>query len=146
VVVLRRLLRLHHAVLPSALQAPCPRLFSILALHPVCPFFCTMRPPQIKGMSNSDLTFEILGARSKLVDCGVPEADIAGFRAPFLSSDIADRTFLYENGFKYDRCEAARKQQQAAAHEQPHLAWLACGTAYVFCCRPCMAATSITSV
>lgn len=62
----------------------------------------TQTHPSIKGMSNSDLTFEILGARSKLVDCGVPEADIAGFRAPFLSSDIADRTFLYENGFKYD--------------------------------------------
>ncbi|EFN51596.1 hypothetical protein CHLNCDRAFT_139978 [Chlorella variabilis] len=56
----------------------------------------------LKGLKESKLEEEVLGARSDLVACGVPQGDVAGMRAPFLNSDAAVRQVLSENGFLYD--------------------------------------------
>ncbi len=46
---------------------------------------------------------QVLGGRRQLADCGVPEGDIVGFRAPFLSVDPQLRRVLHDGGFLYDR-------------------------------------------
>lgn len=43
-------------------------------------------------------------ARAALVDCGIPAAAVAGFRAPFLQTRAAVRAALFNNSFVYDRC------------------------------------------
>lgn len=60
---------------------------------------------------------EVVGARRQLAECGVPEQDIVGFRAPYLFVDPQLREVLHENGFLYDRCAPA-----ADSLQQPRLA------------------------
>jgi hypothetical protein len=57
---------------------------------------------QMPGRKSSYLKRKILGARSRLADCGIPESAIQGFRAPFLDSDPAMRRLLHSSGFLYD--------------------------------------------
>jgi hypothetical protein len=54
-------------------------------------------------LSESKISGEIVGARTDLVACGVPESDIVGARAPYLAADQTMRKVLFENGFLYDR-------------------------------------------
>ncbi|KAL4431388.1 hypothetical protein ABPG75_006644 [Micractinium tetrahymenae] len=55
------------------------------------------------GFPRNDTVAEILGARSFLSqECGIPEADIRGFRNPYLKTNPVVRQVLYENGFLYD--------------------------------------------
>ncbi len=55
-------------------------------------------------MPAAQLEKETVGARSQIAECGIPEGDIVGFRAPYLETDIALRKELYTNGFLYERC------------------------------------------
>lgn len=41
--------------------------------------------------------------RRMLVECGIPEEDVVGFRAPYLFTDDQLREVLHEQGFLYDR-------------------------------------------
>ncbi|KAI7841427.1 hypothetical protein COHA_004822 [Chlorella ohadii] len=45
---------------------------------------------------------QILGARTKIAACGIPQSDIVGFRQPFLESNPTVRQVLKSNGFLYD--------------------------------------------
>lgn len=56
----------------------------------------------LKGLSSDKLDYEILTARTELAECGIPESDIVGLRAPFLETDIAVRAKMYNNGFLYE--------------------------------------------
>ncbi|PSC73088.1 Polysaccharide deacetylase domain-containing [Micractinium conductrix] len=56
----------------------------------------------LKGLDQDTLEDEVLGARSALAECGVPEGDIVGMRNPFLETDSNVRKLLAENGFLYD--------------------------------------------
>lgn len=58
----------------------------------------------VKGMPTAQLEKETVGARAELAECGIPEGDILGFRAPYLETDIALRKMLFKNGFLYERC------------------------------------------
>lgn len=56
----------------------------------------------VKGMPTAQLEKETVGARAELAECGIPEGDILGFRAPYLETDIALRKMLFKNGFLYE--------------------------------------------
>jgi len=59
-----------------------------------------------KRLAGEPLDFvgpQVLGWGGQLADCGVPEGDIVGFRAPFLSVDLQLRRVLHDGGFLYDR-------------------------------------------
>ncbi|KAI7844071.1 hypothetical protein COHA_002215 [Chlorella ohadii] len=45
---------------------------------------------------------EVLGSRAKIAACGIPAADIVGFRQPFLEAQPTVRQVLASNGFQYD--------------------------------------------
>ncbi|EFN52368.1 hypothetical protein CHLNCDRAFT_138797 [Chlorella variabilis] len=53
-------------------------------------------------LDGSDLRREIVGAREKLAECGIPEQDVVGLRAPYLETKPEVRAILHENGFLYD--------------------------------------------
>ena len=56
------------------------------------------------GFSLNDTAAEILGAKRFLSEeCGIPEADIRGFRSPYLRTNPLVRQVLHEHGFLYDR-------------------------------------------
>jgi hypothetical protein len=38
-----------------------------------------------------------------LAECGIPEEDVVGFRAPYLFTDEQLREVLHAQGFLYDR-------------------------------------------
>eukprot|EP00890_Picochlorum_soloecismus_P000809 jgi/Picsp_1/1729/NSC_05202-R1_hypothetical chitooligosaccharide deacetylase len=45
---------------------------------------------------------EIMGARSDLEMCGIPKADMVGFRSPYLVHNPQVRDILHQNGLLYD--------------------------------------------
>jgi hypothetical protein len=45
---------------------------------------------------------QVLGARTKIAACGIPQSDIVGFRQPFLETNPLVRQVLKDNGFLYD--------------------------------------------
>lgn len=59
---------------------------------------------QMVGVDREFVEREIAEGRRQLVECGVPEADIVGVRAPFLWVDPALRQVVHELGLLYDRC------------------------------------------
>ena len=66
-------------------------------------------PPQTHTVHHPYLTHvsdpksEILGAKEWLRDeCGIPEADLVGFRCPYLEHDPDVRKVLAKNDFLYD--------------------------------------------
>ncbi|KAL4421045.1 hypothetical protein ABPG77_007520 [Micractinium sp. CCAP 211/92] len=62
----------------------------------------TITHRSVKGVPAAQLEKETVGARSQIAECGIPEGDIVGFRAPYLETDIALRKELYTNGFLYE--------------------------------------------
>lgn len=62
----------------------------------------TIHHETLSGAERSYVEDEILGARKKLVKCGVPEEDVVGARAPYLNNDVQYREVLWEAGFLYD--------------------------------------------
>jgi hypothetical protein len=62
----------------------------------------TISHEKLPGMERSKLVNEIVGARDKLVDCGVPKEDVVGLRTPYLDTDTAVREVLHQNGFLYE--------------------------------------------
>lgn len=64
----------------------------------------TVSHKRMAGEARTFVEAEVLEGRRQLAQCGVPEGDIAGFRAPFLSVDAQLRRVLHEGGFLYDRC------------------------------------------
>ncbi|KAL4422675.1 hypothetical protein ABPG75_008872 [Micractinium tetrahymenae] len=62
----------------------------------------TITHPSLNGLRKSEIEDEVLGARSKLAACGIPEQDIVGLRCPYLETKPEVREVLEENGFLYD--------------------------------------------
>ncbi|KAL4451906.1 hypothetical protein ABPG75_007568 [Micractinium tetrahymenae] len=62
----------------------------------------TIHHETLSGAERSYVEDEILGARKRLVECGVPEEDIVGARPPYLNTDVQYREVLWEAGFLYD--------------------------------------------
>ncbi|EFN58774.1 hypothetical protein CHLNCDRAFT_140524 [Chlorella variabilis] len=62
----------------------------------------TLDHKRLVGQDRSYVESEVVGARRQLAECGVPEQDIVGFRAPYLFVDPQLREVLHENGFLYD--------------------------------------------
>jgi len=62
----------------------------------------TMRHPSLRDLDKEGIEEEVLGARSKLAECGIPESDIVGLRCPYLETKPEVREVLAENGFLYD--------------------------------------------
>jgi hypothetical protein len=68
-------------------------------------FAChTLTHKELKpNLSKSEVTKEIVGSRTWLVKtCGLPAQSVAGFRAPFLTTNPQVRQVLFDNGFEYD--------------------------------------------
>lgn len=64
----------------------------------------TVTHTSLLGLDAAGLEREILGARSELAACGIPEEDVVGLRAPYLETKTEVRQLLHENGFLYERC------------------------------------------
>ncbi|KAL4427129.1 hypothetical protein ABPG77_001133 [Micractinium sp. CCAP 211/92] len=62
----------------------------------------TLHHIDLNGQSKSTVETEVMSCYNDLGNCGVPKADIRGFRQPYLSSNPTVRQVLYENGFLYD--------------------------------------------
>ncbi|KAL4448990.1 hypothetical protein ABPG77_007707 [Micractinium sp. CCAP 211/92] len=62
----------------------------------------TVTHPSLNGLSKKEIEKEIVGARSALVKCGIPEADVVGHRSPYLETKPEVREVLEEDGFLYD--------------------------------------------
>ncbi|KAL4420561.1 hypothetical protein ABPG75_010217 [Micractinium tetrahymenae] len=56
----------------------------------------------LNGVGRSRVESEVIGARTGLAACGIPESAIKGFRQPFLSADPTVRQVLHASGFLYD--------------------------------------------
>ncbi|KAL4448993.1 hypothetical protein ABPG77_007710 [Micractinium sp. CCAP 211/92] len=54
------------------------------------------------NMTDAQIAAEVATARAALVGCGIPNADVAGFRAPFLQTRAAVRAALFNDSFQYD--------------------------------------------
>lgn len=64
----------------------------------------TVTHKRLAGQPREFVEAQVLDGRRQLADCGIAEAGIAGFRAPFLSVDPQLRRVLLDGGFRYDRC------------------------------------------
>lgn len=64
----------------------------------------TVTHKRLAGQPREFVEAQVLDGRRQLADCGISEAGIAGFRAPFLSVDPQLRRVLLDGGFRYDRC------------------------------------------
>lgn len=54
-------------------------------------------------LPKADIQNEILGGRDYLInECGIPAADVTGFRSPYLTTNPTLRQVLNESSFKYD--------------------------------------------
>jgi len=53
--------------------------------------------PAMKNMEQ-----EIMGAKTAMIDCGIPAEAMNGFRSPYLIHNPAVRSILEKNGFLYD--------------------------------------------
>ncbi|KAL4438251.1 hypothetical protein ABPG77_010612 [Micractinium sp. CCAP 211/92] len=62
----------------------------------------TVHHYDMRDMSYSQVSKEVLGARDTLVGCGIPLSELRGFRTPFLSDSPTIREVLYDNGFRFD--------------------------------------------
>ncbi|PRW55946.1 polysaccharide deacetylase [Chlorella sorokiniana] len=62
----------------------------------------TVSHKRLAGEPREFVESQVLDGRRQLADCGIPESDIVGFRAPFLSVDPQLRRVLHDNGFLYD--------------------------------------------
>ncbi|KAL4448414.1 hypothetical protein ABPG75_005633 [Micractinium tetrahymenae] len=62
----------------------------------------TVHHYDMRDMSYSQVSKEVLGARDTLVGCGIPLSELRGFRTPFLSDSPTIRKVLYDNGFRFD--------------------------------------------
>jgi hypothetical protein len=58
---------------------------------------------QLVGQSREYVESQVAGARRMLAECGIPEEDVVGFRAPYLFTDEQLREVLHAQGFLYDR-------------------------------------------
>lgn len=54
-------------------------------------------------MPSDQIVEELVGARSRLAECGLPESAVVGARTPFLRINPEVRRILHDNGFLYDR-------------------------------------------
>lgn len=89
----------------------------------------TVSHKRLAGEAQDFVESQVLDGRRQLADCGIPERDIVGFRAPFLSVDPQLRRVLHDGSFAYDRwgavhlcVPAARSLPVVAAgslHSQP---------------------------
>lgn len=59
-------------------------------------------PRNLRSLSYSNVAREIVGARDRIVSCGIPASQVTGFRTPFLSDSPTVRRVLADNGFRYD--------------------------------------------
>lgn len=62
----------------------------------------TVHHKSLNDMSSSEIQDEILGARSDIAECGIPESAIRGFRSPYLDTNPKVRQVLADAGFEYD--------------------------------------------
>ncbi|KAL4422676.1 hypothetical protein ABPG75_008873 [Micractinium tetrahymenae] len=62
----------------------------------------TVHHKSLNDMGSSEIKKEIVGARSDITDCGIPESAIKGFRSPYLDTNPKVRQVLAEAGFEYD--------------------------------------------
>lgn len=58
---------------------------------------------QLRGLPYSQVEKEISEGLRQLAACGIPAADIVGFRGPLLETDSSTRKALSKLGFLYDR-------------------------------------------
>lgn len=58
---------------------------------------------QLKGLPYAQIEKEISEGRRSLAACGIPAADVVGFRGPLLETDSNTRKALKALGFLYDR-------------------------------------------
>ncbi|PRW05840.1 hypothetical protein C2E21_9462 [Chlorella sorokiniana] len=59
-------------------------------------------PHMNASFTQSMVEDQVLGARTKIAACGIPQSDIVGFRQPFLETNPLVRQVLKDNGFLYD--------------------------------------------
>lgn len=69
-----------------------------------------LRSSQMMNMSRAEMRREVFGARDALAACGIPAADVVGFRAPYLETNryVRDTLAEEEAAFLYDRCARER--------------------------------------
>lgn len=58
---------------------------------------------QLRGLPYTQVEKEISEGRRQLAACGIPAADVVGFRGPLLETDSDTRKALSKLGFLYDR-------------------------------------------
>lgn len=72
----------------------------------------TVSHKRLAGEAQDFVESQVLDGRRQLADCGIPERDIVGFRAPFLSVDPQLRRVLHDGGFAYDRWGAVMRARR----------------------------------
>lgn len=99
-VLLRILPALPHPATPRCRQCGCAACHYLQVLSG-----CHLQALrlQLKGLTYAQVEKEISEGRRSLAACGIPAADIVGFRGPLLETDSNTRKALKALGFLYDR-------------------------------------------